>query len=124
MTSMSEKHSIFAAALALVALCSCQSLPSRDAGPERQVKSPPPPAPPAVGHGSPDPALAARQIPTPYGSGVMPVGYHHHVGGMPHGNCPCCGPGTLPAFAFSGAAVEDPDMPWKPPGIKGPWPPD
>ena len=30
----------------------------------------------------------------------------------------------MPAFAFSGAAVADLDQPWKPDGIKGPWPRD
>jgi uncharacterized repeat protein (TIGR01451 family) len=99
-------------AIAAVSFCSCQSLP-RGAGvsPAQQPKSQASPA-----SYQPRPAVAP-QYP------VQPAGFHQHGGG--HGaSCPCCGPGTLPAFAFSGAAAVDPNAPWKPDGIKGPWPRD
>jgi uncharacterized repeat protein (TIGR01451 family) len=78
---------------------------------------------------------------------VMQAGHHAHGARHAHGpSCPCCGPGTLPAFAFSGGATatagggfvpgtlpetaftgfgHDESLgPWKPDGIKGPWPPN
>lgn len=47
-----------------------------------------------------------------------------------HGaHCPCCGPGHMPAFQFSGFGASNglqahPQANWKPDGIKGPWPKD
>lgn len=57
---------------------------------------------------------------------VMPVGFHRHAQRAPHApSCPCCGPGTLPAFAFSGPpGYDEAAGSWKPDGIKGPWPRD
>src|SRR5207253_1324239 len=60
---------------------------------------------------------------------VASVSYHGQARGLPHAHiagqpCPHCGPGTLPAFAFTGPPPEESDLPWRPPGIKFPWPPD
>jgi uncharacterized repeat protein (TIGR01451 family) len=57
-------------------------------------------------------------------AGVIPVGHHRPAGRLPHVICPHCGPGTLPAFAFTGFSPEKMAETWKPPAIKGPWPKD
>jgi uncharacterized repeat protein (TIGR01451 family) len=122
-----------AASCAAVALsfCSCQSLP-RDqsaATPATRGVS----VPPAQLSGNPKqpPQFQRPQAIAP-AYPVQPAGFHRHAGGQPHGGgCPCCGGnGTLPAFAFSGAAAAEcaqcgtGEGPWKPDGIKGPWPRD
>src|SRR5262249_26517802 len=71
----------------------------------------------------PYPIQQAQYVPVPAPAapgGVVRAGHHC----SPHGGCPCCGPGTLPAFAFTGFSPEETGMPWKPDGIKGPWPRD
>ena len=58
---------------------------------------------------------------------VIPAGHHAHARHAAHApTCPCCGPGTLPAFAFTGHGHGHDESlgPWKPDGIKGPWPRD
>jgi uncharacterized repeat protein (TIGR01451 family) len=120
---------IAATGVAALSFCSCQSLPRENSATptaSRGVSVPP-------GQLSADPRQppqfqrpAAIQPTYP----VQPAGFHgHHHAVHKHSghgsSCPCCGgPGTLPAFAFSGAATADPDAPWKPDGIKGPWPRD
>jgi uncharacterized repeat protein (TIGR01451 family) len=111
-----------AALLSLVVLCSCQSLPKESVASsvqqQRQVTNLP--------HGG-YPVQNAQFIPgmvSPAGwagAGRPVLGGHVHAEGQP---CPCCGPGTLPAFAFSGFSPDETGLPWKPDGIKGPWPKD
>jgi uncharacterized repeat protein (TIGR01451 family) len=96
----------------LVLLCSCQSLP------REQIQSAANNAivqPPRQAQNS---AVAAAQRPV-----VRPVAHHQHAAGQ-GGFCPHCGPGTLPAFAFTGLTPAPDDVPWKPDAIKGPWPKD
>jgi uncharacterized repeat protein (TIGR01451 family) len=96
----------------LVIFCSCQSLPQEAKTPEASKaiaqQTRPAPTPPAA---------------SPQRSVVRPVAHHQHVAGQ-GGYCPHCGPGTLPAFAFTGLAPAPADVPWKPDAIKGPWPRD
>src|SRR6185369_13472915 len=94
-----------------LSFCSCQSLPTgQTAAPAKTTPR----------------ANQAAQFQRPVGVvpsyPVQPAGFHNHVGHS--ASCPCCGPKTLPAFAFSGPTAIDPDAPWKPDGIKGPWPRD
>jgi uncharacterized repeat protein (TIGR01451 family) len=89
-----------------VLLCSCQSLP-RQAGVSSATQQ-------------------GQRFSLPHPNTRPPIvqhATHHHpaLGGQP---CPHCGPGTLPAFAFSGFSPEEADVPWQPPAIKGPWPQD
>ena len=103
------------AIISLTLLCSCQTLPrDTNAASARAVDNQPPQqvsqvaAPPAINSNRP---------------AIQPVGHHHHshASGTP---CPCCGPGTLPTFAFTGFGYDEAMGPWKPDGIKGPWPKD
>src|SRR5690242_259144 len=96
----------------LMLLCSCQSLPRETAGPEasKSIAQQPPQAQ--------TPPAPATQRPV-----VRPVAHHQHAPGQ-GGFCPHCGPGTLPAFAFTGLTPAPTDVPWKPDAIKGPWPKD
>ncbi len=96
----------------LVLLCSCQSLPRETNAPEANQAI----APPSQQASKP-PALA------PLRPVIRPVGHHSHAPGQ-GGFCPHCGPGTLPAFAFTGLVPAPADLPWKPDAIKGPWPKD
>jgi uncharacterized repeat protein (TIGR01451 family) len=101
--------------VSFVLFCSCQSLP-RDTAATKNTT--PVSTPPAVQ------SLPAQVAPTSpvQRPPVRQVGHQHSA--CASGHCPCCGPGTLPAFAFTGPPVDDSAGPWKPPGIKGPWPPD
>jgi uncharacterized repeat protein (TIGR01451 family) len=104
-----------AALLPLVVLCSCQSLPNDASVSPAQPQSRQP-----VGPTPSYPVQGAQYIP----GAVMPAGYHRHTRTAGGASCPCCGPGTLPPFAFTGLTDADPTAPWKPDGIKGPWPKD
>ncbi|HEY2410869.1 MAG TPA: DUF11 domain-containing protein [Pirellulaceae bacterium] len=101
-------------AVVALSFCSCQTLPRQTtAAPAKQTNSP-----------VAQPSYQPRPMATP-NYPVQPAGFHGQGRcACQGGGCPCCGPGTLPAFAFSGAAVADLDQPWKPDGIKGPWPRD
>ena len=114
-----------------VSFCSCQSLPrdqSTSTPAARGVSVPPAQL---SGNSKQPPQFQRPQAIAP-AYPVQPAGFHRHAGGQPHGGgCPCCGGnGTLPAFAFSGAAAAEcaqcgtGEGPWKPDGIKGPWPRD
>src|SRR5688572_16508465 len=105
------------AIISLVLLCSCQTLPhdtgitsaTQDGGavtPVAQIAQP-----------------IARPAAHSRPAVIQPVAHHHHSH-APHGHCPCCGPGTLPSFAFTGHGYDESLGPWKPDGIKGPWPKD
>src|SRR5881394_3307481 len=98
------------AAVALL-FCSCQALPRQtNAAPAKQANNP-----------VAQPSYQPRPVVAP-NYPVQPAGFHGAGKcACQGGGCPCCGPGTVPAFAFSGAAVADLDQPWKPDGIKGPW---
>jgi len=96
----------------LVLLCSCQSLPREATTPAANSAIAQPPQQPQT------PPAAAPQRPV-----VRPVVHHQHAAGQGC-VCPHCGPGTLPAFAFTGLTPAPADMPWKPDAIKGPWPKD
>src|SRR4051794_8136209 len=101
-----------AGCLSAVLLCSCQSMERQPAAmPAQQAAIAT--APPAFSR------------PPVIPSGVAPAGFHGQARSLPHGtSCPCCGPGTLPPFAFTGFTPADIDGQWRPPGIKAPWPPD
>src|SRR5438105_4360652 len=92
--------------LALLALCSCQSIPSPEAAVTATRQSPP--------------MNAAQPRPPANVRAAYPVqrAAHNHPVGQP---CPCCGPGTLPAFAFTGFGPDEAGMQWQPDAIKGPW---
>jgi uncharacterized repeat protein (TIGR01451 family) len=102
-----------AAGVAAIFCCSCQNLPRQQTvSPPTATRQPQYAPPPAASANSPN-------------SGIVPAGFHRPAGGSPHGaGCPCCGPGTLPPFAFTGFTPADIDGSWRPPGIKGPWPQD
>src|SRR5439155_20808642 len=95
----------------LVSLCSCQSLPRETTTPAASTAI----ARPSQQPQTPPAAMAQRPV-------IRPV-VHHHAAGQ-GGFCPHCGPGTLPAFAFTGLTPAPADVTWKPDGIKGPWPKD
>jgi uncharacterized repeat protein (TIGR01451 family) len=99
----------------LLILCSCQTVPSRNAATEAE----PPP------HRVDIPPVLPKSLPPGITDPeVVPAGHHaghNRIAGKP---CPCCGPGTLPAFAFSGFNEQELGLPWKPDGLKGPWPKD
>src|SRR5262245_6278986 len=98
----------------IVLLCSCQSLPKETTAPEasKAIAKQTPQQPQ-----TPPPAVPQRNM-------VRPVVHHHHAPSQGACSCPHCGPGTLPAFAFTGLTPAPDDVPWKPDGIKGPWPKD
>ncbi len=76
-----------------------------------------------------DPALHDRY----YSGGPPPGNYsnycvpgaasagHGHGAGHGHSGCACCGGGNYGKFRFSDDVL---NLPWKPPGIAGPWPMD
>src|SRR6478736_6041107 len=99
---------VVSCAAVAISFCSCQSLPREQNAPvpaSRGVSVPPaqlssnPKQPPQFQR----PQAIAPAYP------VQSAGFHRHAGGQPHGGgCPCCGGnGTLPAFAFSGAAAAE-----------------
>src|SRR5689334_22658221 len=101
------------AALApVVLLCSCQSLPRETNAPEANK---------AIAQPSQQPS--SPPVPAPQRPVIRPVVHHQHAAGQ-GGSCPHCGPGTLPAFAFTGVQPAPAAVPWKPDAIKGPWPKD
>ena len=124
--------------LPLVLLCSCKNLPSRCG---RRASKLPSPSASIRGVGERGRSAPAKQFRTgiraagavtPRAAAIAPVGstgqasrptprrgITHHAGG----HCPHCGPGTLPAFAFSEMYSEEDGLPWMPDGIKCPWPP-
>ena len=103
-----------AAFLSLLVFCSCQTLP-HEAG-----VSPAKPAATATSAPIVQPAHVPNFVPT-----VQPAAHHrHHHAHSQGAPCPCCGPGTLPSFAFTGPGYDESLGPWKPDGIKGPWPKD
>jgi uncharacterized repeat protein (TIGR01451 family) len=124
--------SILARALttaALVVFSACQSLPSRQdsaiATATNTAATIPAKQPsPVPGQFSPRPVRQAQYLapPHPQSTAVVPAGHRPHAAHGP--SCPCCGPGTLPAFAFTGFPSAEETGPWKPDGIKGPWPKD
>src|SRR5262245_10953775 len=87
--------------LATLSFCSCQSLPRQTtAAPAKQPSIPVEPT-----SYQPRPAVAPTYP-------VQQAGFHGAGRcACQGGGCPCCGPGTLPAFAFSGAAVADLNQP-------------
>ncbi len=107
-----------AAAPLLTLFCSCQTLPrDTSVAPAKQTTAIT--SAPIV-----QPAHAANYVPQ-----VQQASHHRHAHGhnahAGHAPCPCCGPGTLPSFAFTGVVGHDESLgPWKPDGIKGPWPKD
>src|SRR6476660_5603346 len=107
---------LLVAALSLVVLCSCQSLP------QTAAVSPAPAKRPIENLPHQYPVQRAQFVPPTLPSMAWTGGGGHvHAAGQ---ICPHCGPGSMPAFQFSGFSPEETMLPWKPPGIKGPWPPD
>src|SRR5437870_6163896 len=86
----------------LLSLCSCQSLPRDAAAPTASNSI----AQPARQPQGPPPTVAQRPV-------IKPVVHHQHAAGASGGFCPHCGPGTLPAFAFTGVEPAPADVPWK-----------
>lgn len=120
------------ASLALLNACQAMPAPRKMAGAPAAQQAAAPQAMTAQAVQRPNPATyavqpasyAAAAMPAMAGSGpVAPAGFHRHAPQRGACNCPHCGPGTLPAFAFSGSSGDEGAM-WKPPGIKGPWPHD
>src|SRR3954453_20016972 len=83
--------------ISCVLVCSCQSLPRDTATTKTSTAG----APPAFASRPPQVApIAPAQRPV-----VQQVGHQHAA--CASGHCPCCGPGTLPAFAFTGPAIDE-----------------
>src|SRR5262245_16843318 len=106
-----------AAALPLILLCSCQTLP-RESG-----NSPASQRDAAIAPARPNNLPPAQPFAYPPPNVIQPAVHHHHRH-APNTSCPFCGPGPLPAFAFSGHGHDESFGPWIPDGIKGPWPRD
>ena len=132
---MSMRTLLAVSTLPLVLLCSCKGLGFRER-PNSASNLPSPNASIRAGERGAGVSPAGEHAAvSPMGSltseGAAQASYLGQAGRLPHGGhqhqagyCPHCGPGTLPVFAFTEMYSEESGLPWKPPGIKCPWPPD
>lgn len=129
---MSRSLACWAGSLAILC-CSCRGLPLLKTA--KESESLPSPKETIKGAVASKSVAANQSAPATMSAAPQPMGFGGAVRGQTGGpyavkpaghcaSCPCCGGGSLPPFAFSDVYSEESGLPWKPPGIKGPWPPD